>query len=123
MTTRSHSNAVNQYLTAFYSGDFEKARALVSEDFMFKGPFIEAANREAFFSSAAGLARIVRGHNMVRQWGDRDDTCSIFELKLETPTRTGSILMCEWHTGRQGVLISARVLFDTAAFREFVPAR
>jgi len=123
MTNSSNLSVVNHYLTAFYSGDFDRARTLVSEDFAFKGPFIEAASRDAFFTSAAGLTRIVRGHRLLRQWQDGDDICSIFEMNLEAPTKTGSLPVCEWHACRQGIVVSARLLFDTAAFRQFVPAR
>jgi len=123
MTNSSNLSVVNHYLTAFYSGDFDRARTLVSEDFAFKGPFIEAASRDAFFTSAASLTRIVRGHRLLRQWQDGDDICSIFEMNLEAPTKTGSLPVCEWHACRQGIVVSARLLFDTAAFRQFVPAR
>lgn len=111
------------YITAFYSGDHERARALVASDFSFSGPFVEAEGADAFFSAAAPLSRIARGHEMMRQWQDGDDICSLFEVKLQTHAGAGSVLMCEWHTSRKALLVSGRVVFDTAAFRALVPAR
>jgi ketosteroid isomerase-like protein len=117
------SEVVNEYLRSFYSGDFDKAKALVSDDFHFKGPFVEATDKAAFFSSAAPLAKIVRGHRLLRQWADRGEVCSIFDVNLETPAGNGTVTMSEWHTVRDGKLNSGRVILDTAAFRALVPAR
>jgi hypothetical protein len=35
-------------LTAFYTGDFGRARDLVAETFAFRGPFLQAEGRDAF---------------------------------------------------------------------------
>jgi len=113
----------NEYLKAFYSGDVAGARATVTEDFSFTGPFVQTSSRDAFFQSAAPLARIVRGHRLLKQWDDGDDVCSFYELNLETPAGKGAVLMSEWHTVRRSKLVSARVVFDTAAFRALVPTR
>ncbi|MDB6083418.1 MAG: hypothetical protein JWN43_1299, partial [Gammaproteobacteria bacterium] len=82
---------VNQYLTAFYSGDFPTARGLVADDFHFKGPFVEASNKEAYFSSAARLAPVVKGHKLLRQWQEGNEVCSIFDVNLETPVGKGTV--------------------------------
>jgi len=113
----------NEYLKAFYSGDVAGARATVTEDFSFTGPFVQTSSRDAFFQSAAPLARIVRGHRLLKQWEDGDDVCSFYELNLETPAGKGAVLMSEWHTVKRSKLVSARVVFDTAAFRALVPTR
>ena len=118
----SSSKLVNEYLQAFYSGNFALARALVSDDFHFKGPFVEAADKEAFFSSAARLATIVKGHRLLRQWEDGDEVSSFFEVNLETPAGKGAVTMSEWHTVRNGKLISGRVILDTAPFRSLLPS-
>jgi len=114
---------VNAYLQSFYSGNFGEAETVVSDDFHFKGPFVEAGTKEAFFLSAARLAPIVRGHKLLRQWADGDDVCSIFELRLETPVGAGSVEMSEWHTMRNGKLAAGRLLFDSSAFRALVHPR
>ena len=113
---------VNEYLAAFWSGDFDKARSLVADDFSFQGPLAQADNKETFFASAAPLAPIVRGCRMLRQWEDGDDVCSVYEFKLATPVGAGTVLVSEWNTIRNGRLASARLMFDTAAFRALMPS-
>ena len=112
---------VNRYLTAFYSGDFPTARELVAANFHFKGPFVEASNKEAYFSSAALLAPVVKGHKLLQQWQEGNEVCSIFDVKLETPAGNGTITMSEWHTIENDQLHSGRVILDTAAFRALIP--
>lgn len=119
----SNQKLIREYLQSFYTGNFVEARNLVSDDFHFKGPFIEANSKDAYFSSAARLAPIVRGHNLLRQWEDGNEVCSIYEMKVETPVGAGAVQMSEWHTIRDGKLASGRLIFDTAAFRALVPSR
>lgn len=113
---------VTRYLQAFYSGDFEAARAVVAPELSFEGPFVKAADRETFFRSAGPLAALVRGHRLLHQWADDGDVCSIFELRLESPAGRATVPMAEWHTVRDRRIVAARVLFDSAAFRAVVPA-
>ena len=115
------TTVVNEYLTAFYAGDFDRARTYVADDFRFKGPFVEANNKQAFFESAARLAPIVRGFDLLHQWQEGVDVCSIFDLRLQTPVGSGSVTLCEWHTVRGEALAYGRVILDTAAFRALVP--
>jgi ketosteroid isomerase-like protein len=118
----SAAQVVNEYLAAFWSGDFDKARSLVADDFSFRGPLAQADNKETFFASAAPLAPIVRGYRLVRQWEEGDDVCTVYECKLETPVGTGSVPISEWNTVRSGRVAAARLMFDTAAFRALMPS-
>lgn len=113
---------VNAYLDAFTAGEFEKASELVAAEFAFHGPFIQTATREAFFAGAAPLAKIARGHRLLRQWDEGDEVSSFYEFRLETPAGAGSVLMSEWHRVCDGRLSSARLVFDTGEFRTVVPA-
>lgn len=119
----SPSAAVNTYLSAFYSGDFASASSVVADTFSFEGPFIKTPSKMAFFESADGLRAIVRGHQTLRQWVDESDVCTIYDMVLETPLGSGSVTMSEWHHVRGGLLVSARLFFDSAAFLALVPAR
>jgi ketosteroid isomerase-like protein len=121
-TMASAAQVVNEYLAAFWSGDFDKARSLVADDFSFRGPLAQADNKETFFASAAPLAPIVRGYRLVRQWEEGDEVCTVYECKLETPVGTGSVPISEWNTVRSGRVAAARLMFDTAAFRALMPS-
>lgn len=48
---------------------------------------------------------------------------SIYEVAIETPAASGSVMMSEWHVTDGDKLRSGRVIFDTAAFRALLPAR
>jgi ketosteroid isomerase-like protein len=47
----TNAQLVNDYLAAFYAGDFDRAQALVASNFKFKGPFVEAASNIRLISS------------------------------------------------------------------------
>lgn len=113
---------VNEYLDAFTGGDLETAFALVADDFVFEGPMLESRGKPAFVEGASGLAPIVRGHTVLRQFADGDEVCSVYDFHVETPAGAGSVTMTEWNHVRDGKLTSARVVFDTAAFAALMPA-
>jgi len=116
------SHVVNDYLIAFWSGDFEIAQGLVADGFSFRGPLAQADDRAAFFASAAPLAPIVRGHELMRQWTEGDQVCSLYECRVESASGAGSILIAEWDTVRDDRVVAAQLVFDTAAFRALLPA-
>lgn len=118
----STADVFSTYLDRFTSGDIAGAAELLNDDFAFTGPMLQAEGKEAFLAGASGLAPIVRGNEMLRQWVDGDEVCSIYEFKVETPAGAGSITMTEWATVREGKLASARVIFDTAAMTALMPA-
>jgi len=117
---RAGLDVVNAYLTPFYLGDFEKASAVVSQDFVFVGPFLQVESREKFFKEAEGLRTIVRGHRLLKQWSDSNNVSSIYDVDFETPAGAGSLVMSEWHVLRDGELVSGRIIFDAAAFKNLV---
>jgi SnoaL-like domain len=118
----SPAQVFREYLARFTSGDLEGARELLAEDFAFNGPVLQAEGRDAFLEGASGLAPIVKGSEMLRQWEDGEDVCSVYEFKVETPLGAGSIPMTEWARVRDGKLVSARLIFDTAEMAALMPA-
>ncbi len=116
------SEVFNDYLSAFESGDMDRARALVADDFSFEGPMLQVDGKDAFFEAVSDLASIIKGHTILKQFEDGDDVCSIYDFEIETPAGAGSVTMSEWCTVRDGRLTSARLVFDTAAFNALMPA-
>ena len=117
-----NADVVRSFFDAFASGEIEVARDLVSDEFSFRGPMLQTDGKEAFFEGSAGLGPMVRGINLLQQWEDGDDVCSIYEFGLETPAGSGDVLMSEWHTVRDGKLASSRLIFNTAEFEALMPA-
>jgi hypothetical protein len=112
---------VNEYLNAFYSGDFATARNFVADDYRFEGPFVQAVNKDEYFASAAGLAPVVKGHKLLQQWEHGAEVCSIYDVCIQTPAGEGAVTMSEWHTASSGQLQSSRLVMDTAIFRALMP--
>lgn len=110
------------YLDRFSTGDIDGAAELLSDDFRFHGPMLQAEGKAAFLQGASGLRPIVRGNRMLHQWVDGEEVCSVYDFEIETPAGSGSITMAEWATVREGKLESARVIFDTAAMAALMPA-
>jgi ketosteroid isomerase-like protein len=112
---------VNAYLEAFTTGDFDAAYALIADDFVFEGPMLQSVGKAAFVEGSRGLQPIVRGHTLLRQFADGADVCSVYDFAVETPAGSGTVTMAEWNTVRDDRLVSARVVFDTAAFAALMP--
>ena len=115
------TQVVDGYLEAFYTGEFDAARRLVTDELSFHGPFVQVEGADQFFASAKPLRQIVAGHRIVRQWKDGDDVLTMYEMQLKTPAGEGCVLVSEWNTVRAGKVASAQLVFDTAAFRKLVP--
>ena len=113
----AQAKVVSKYLDAFTSGDLDAAYGLVSDDFSFRGPMLQSDGKEQFVAGSKGLAPIVNGYTMLRQFTEGIDVCSIYEFHVETPKGSGTVLMTEWNTVEKGKLTSSRLVFDTAAFQ------
>lgn len=109
------------YLDRFSAGDIAGAGELLADDFSFHGPMLQAEGKAAFLDGASGLAPIVRGNDMLRQWIDGEEVCSIYDFRIETAAGSGSITMTEWATVRDHKLASSRLIFDTAAMAALMP--
>jgi YHS domain-containing protein len=108
---------VNAYLVAYTSGDVDRAVSLVSEDFSFQGPMQATAGRSALRKIVAHVAANARGHQVLRQWQDGDEVCTVYQLRVETGREATSVLVSEWNTVRGGLVASSLMLFDTGPFR------
>ena len=119
----SAAQVVNEYLAAYTSGDVERAASLVSDDFRFRGPMTETVGRDTFAGMARHVAPHARGHQMLRQWSDGDEVCSLYRFDVEPPTGATSVLVSEWNTVRDARVCSSVMIFDTAPFQAASTAR
>jgi ketosteroid isomerase-like protein len=117
----SSAKVFREYLDRFTAGDAAGAAELLSDDFSFHGPILRSEGKEAFLEGARGLAPVVRGNEMLRQWEDGEEVCSVYEFKVETPVGEGTIPMTEWSHIRDGKLASSRLIFDTAQMAALMP--
>ncbi len=117
-----NSEVFKAYIDAFTAGDLDTARTYIADDFTFDGPFVKAGNKKEFFDNISpDLIAMTRGYNMLRQFEDDGELCSIYEFNIETPVGKGAVYMVEWNKVRNGQLASAKLLFDTAQFSALMP--
>jgi SnoaL-like domain len=117
----SNADVFRTYLERFASGDVEGAAELLTDEFAFDGPILQAKGKAEFLAGSAMAASMARGCTMHHQWADGDDVCSVYDFKIETPAGAGAIPMAEWSVIRDGKLVSSRLLFDTAAMAALMP--
>ncbi|HEY2180487.1 MAG TPA: nuclear transport factor 2 family protein [Solirubrobacteraceae bacterium] len=117
----SSAKVFRDYLDRFTAGDAIGAADLLTDDFSFHGPILQSEGKEAFLEGAQGLGPVVRGNEMLRQWEDGEEVCSVYEFKVKTPVGEGSIPMTEWSRIRDGKIASSRLIFDTAQLAALMP--
>jgi len=117
LTSHQPAEIVNAYLTAYGSGDVDRAASLVTEDFSFQAPLQATTGRSALRKIVAHAAANVRGHRVLHQWQDGDEVCTIYQLSVETGGEATSVLVSEWSTVRGGHLAASLMVFDTGPFR------
>lgn len=118
----SAASVFREYLERFTSGDVAGAATLLSDDFTFQGPMLQANDKAEFLAGSAQLGPIARGCEIHRQFVDGEEVCSVYDFKIETPAGAGAIPMAEWSVVKDGRLVSSRLLFDTAAMAALMPS-
>lgn len=99
--------------------------ALVTEDFSLQGPMQVATGRSALRNIVEHVATNARGHQVLRQWQDGNDVCTIYRFSVQTGGEATCLLVSEWNTVRSGHVASSLMVFDTASLprsRTTIPA-
>jgi len=115
-TAGGASQVVTDYLTAYTSGDIDKALSCVAVDITFQGPMQRTTGKEAFAGILAHVAPAARGFRMLRQWEEAGEVCSLYEFNVEAPAGGVSVLVSEWNTVRDAEIASSLMVFDTGLF-------
>ena len=115
MSERAAFTVVAQYLSALAGSDLDRARALLADGFVFRGPRMERAlDRDTFLSEFGGKYDHVRDVRILRQVEREGQVASLYELDAQTPHGGTTFLMTEWNTVRDNRIESALLVFDTA---------
>jgi len=119
--TLSNSEIFADFIKAFTSGDIDSALDMITDDFTFSGPILQAEGKEAFAEGAVMAATVATGITMHRQVEQGDNVVSMYDFELGEPAMVGKVSMTEWNTIRDGKIASSRLFFDTAAFNALMP--
>lgn len=107
---------VTDYLTAFLTGDLDRARSLMHEDFVFRAPLMEdSGDKEAFFAGADRKTALIRDFRILRMWSDRDEVSTVYEIEVATSAGKAAMPLHEWHAVRDDRVASTVMIFDTHA--------
>jgi len=117
----NNSDVFTNYFKAFTSGDVDKALGMITDDFSFAGPLLQAEGKEAFAEGAQMAAAIATGFTMHRQVEHGDEVVSMYDFEVGAPATPGKVTMTEWNTIRDGKLASSRLFYDTAEFNALMP--
>ena len=88
---------------------------MVRSDFTFRAPLVEAGSKDDFFAGAEAKAGLIRGYRLLRQWHDKDEVSTLYEVDVRTSRGEASVLLHEWHTVSSGRLAASVMVFDTAS--------
>jgi predicted SnoaL-like aldol condensation-catalyzing enzyme len=116
LSATNASQFVSEFLMAFLSGDHEKAASMLTSDFWFRAPLIHhGGDKAAYFAGAKEKVKYIRRFGILRQWADENEVATFYELEIETPQGSATMIMSDWHTIRNGKVASIQMVFDTAA--------
>lgn len=101
---------VERYYAAFAEHDLGKARALLTDDFTFKGPVMEASSADDMMAklSAFGCDYESEVRGMI---ADGDRVAVNFTCTFRAPFQ-GVFDMCEWFTVRGGKIAASELFYD-----------
>lgn len=107
-------------MTAFYSGDADATREAITEDFTLVGPFATVHSADELFELAGGLLKIVRGHKVLRWVVEGNDVAALYEIALQGPAGSGSLVTGGWFTAVGGLVSGGQLIYDSAAFAAII---
>ena len=110
MTT--NSEILTSYYAAFESQDWATERALLHDDFRFRGPLQQSDGADQFIEDVRPLKCQFKDVQMIEQG---DTVMAFYTCDLSQPF-TGSFRMAERVTFRENKLQSSELLYDARAF-------
>ena len=111
---RQPKETVEQYLSAFYTGDSETAGRYLADDLAFSGPSASFSSAEGFLRASAHVGRSVRAVHTRKLFVDGPDVAVFFELVLDEPY--GAVWVADWYHVEGERITSIRTILDTAPF-------
>jgi YHS domain-containing protein len=112
---RQAKDTVEQYLSAFYTGDRETARTYLADDLAFSAPSATFSSAEAFLRASAHVGSGVRSVHIRKLFVDGSDVGVFLELVLDE-SRGGIVPVAELHHLDGERIASIRTILDTAPF-------
>jgi len=113
-SVRAPDDVVVDYHAALVGRDFDAARALLSDDLHFQGPFDSFERADDYLAAIERLWGIVESIDVRHRSSAGDEVVVLYDMATKTPA--GTQLVCEWFAVEAGAITRIRALFDTAPF-------
>ena len=104
-------DTVNRYYAAVTNGG-AGLDGLIAKDITFVGLMAEFSGAEAFEAGIKEMAPALRAIEMIRQFEDGDEVCSVYELQLRTPGGDLTVPASEWVQVSGSRITRARLYYD-----------
>ena len=104
-------DTVNRFYNAVTNGG-AGLESLIAKDISFVGPMARFSGAEAFAAGMKEMAPALRGIEIVRQFEDGDEVCSVIEIQLTTPGGELNLPATEWIQVAGGRIARARLYYD-----------
>jgi hypothetical protein len=108
------------FFDAWTTNDFDRARALLTDDIHFEGPIDTFDDADSYLNSLRGLTQMMTGVEKHKVFVDGDDVCIIYVLKT-APVPTART--CEWYRVSDGKIVWVTVVFDARPFAPLFEAQ
>lgn len=97
-------------------------RELLAEEFIFAGPLMKIEGADNYISLLSQFLQFHEALNIVRQFVDGNEICTITELKLKPPNgKSLKMDIAEWIVVENGKLQSHTIYYDPRGFIEAFP--
>jgi hypothetical protein len=97
-------------------------RMLLADDFIFTGPLMKIEGADNYIGLLSQLLPYHESLNIVRQFADKNEVCTITQIKLNPPNGQSLKLdIAEWIIVANGKLQSHTIYYDPRGFMEAFP--
>ena len=104
-------DTVNRYYNAVTNGG-AGLEGLIAKDITFVGPMAQFSGADAFAAGIKEMAPALRAIEMIRQFEDGNEVCSVYELQLRTPSGDLTVPASEWVEVANSRIARARLYYD-----------
>lgn len=97
--------------------------SVVADEFKFIGPVDQVSGKDAFLKLSADFFPRVKGMNMLQQFENGDNVCSIYEMDLAMPNgQAVTLTVSDWTIVKDGMLVETRIMYDPREYANALSA-
>ena len=122
MADAEPAQVVENYLNAIEQGDFDRARACLSDKFYYLGPTASFNDPESFIENIWHVGQILHHIETRKTFVDGNDVCTIMDFHVHFDERK-SVPVVQWTTVENGKISRIEVFFDATDYAAMFSTR